>query len=106
MMVGPDIQVRPNGLLFGSPLSRNSTVVVKPLLVTVVDAPLVINAVQRFESAATVRRGKGMVNTLTGATLVTPAEKLVALYTEIRMTLVAPRVFVFSSSPPAYTPKR
>jgi len=57
-------QVSPKGLLFGSPLSRNDTVVVRPLLVKVVEAPLVINEYQALESVATVRRGSAMVNSL------------------------------------------
>ena len=63
-------QVRPKGLSFGFSLSRNSTVVVRPLLVKVVDAPLDMNVSQRFESAVTVRRGREIVKTLVGAMLV------------------------------------
>ena len=52
---------------------------VRPLLVKVVEAPLVMNEYQALESAATVRRGSAMVNALVGTILVvTPLVNFVA----------------------------
>ena len=73
------IQLRPRLMMLVLSSLRNAIVVVRPLEVNVVELPLSTNAVHKLESAATVRRGRVIVNVLIGAMLVAPAVKLVAL---------------------------